>query len=288
MKKLLISALILGAAMSASAQKINKKPLDHSVFDSWQSINGERISNDGKWVLYTIKPQAGDAQLVIADAANTSKVSIPRADTARFTSDSKYAVLVIKPAFAAIRQLKIKKKKPAEYPKDTLAIITLGKPGIEKVPAVKNFKMAEKAPVLAYFIPVDSSAAVAKKPADTAKATANLPGAKLTVRQMTSGKTRTFEYVTDYQLNKAGTLLAFSITSQKKVKDVKAGIFVYDIEQNNLKQISTGNGTYKNLTFDETGTRLAFVAEKIQRKLKLNHTAFIIIVPHCRAILLIY
>ncbi|MFD2863124.1 S9 family peptidase [Mucilaginibacter antarcticus] len=270
MKKLLISALILGAAMSASAQKINKKPLDHSVFDSWQSINGERISNDGKWVLYTIKPQAGDAQLVIADAANTSKVSIPRADTARFTSDSKYAVLVIKPAFAAIRQLKIKKKKPAEYPKDTLAIITLGKPGIEKVPAVKNFKMAEKAPVLAYFIPVDSSAAVAKKPADTAKATANLPGAKLTVRQMTSGKTRTFEYVTDYQLNKAGTLLAFSITSQKKVKDVKAGIFVYDIEQNNLKQISTGNGTYKNLTFDETGTRLAFVAEKNPEKTKIK------------------
>ncbi|MES2485556.1 MAG: hypothetical protein V4581_06355, partial [Bacteroidota bacterium] len=267
MKKLLISAMLLGAAMSASAQKVNKKPLDHSVFDGWQSISSERISNDGKWVLYTIKPQAGDAQLVITDAANNNKISIPRADTARFTADSKYAVLMIKPAFADIRQLKIKKKKPAEYPKDTLGIITLGKAGIEKVPAVKNFKMAEKAAVLAYFIPADSSAAVAKKAADTAKATANLPGAKLVVRQMATGKSRTFEYVTDYQLNKAGTLLAFSITSQKKVKDVKAGIFIYDIAQNNLKQISTGNGTYKNITFDETGTRLAFVAEKNPEKM---------------------
>ncbi|MES2809542.1 MAG: prolyl oligopeptidase family serine peptidase, partial [Bacteroidota bacterium] len=57
---------------------------------------------------------------------------------------------------------------------------------------------------------------------------------------------------------------------QKKVKDVKAGIFIYDIAQNNLKQISTGNGTYKNITFDETGTRLAFVAEKNPEKTKIK------------------
>jgi hypothetical protein len=270
MKKLLILGIVLCITIAASAQKINKKPLDHSVFDGWQSISGERISNDGKWVLYTIKPQAGDASLVITDAANSNKVSIPRSDTARFTADSKYTVLMIKPFFAEVRQLKIKKKKPAEFPKDTLGIVTLGIAGIEKVPAVRSFKLAEKAAVLAYFIPADSSAAVTKKPADTAKATANLPGAKLTIRQLTTGKTRTFEYVTDYQLNKAGTLLAFSITSQKKVKDVKAGIFIYDIEQNNLKQISTGNGTYKNLTFDESGTRLAFAAEKHPEKTKIK------------------
>jgi dienelactone hydrolase len=270
MKRLLISAIILGSAIAASAQKVNKKPLDHSAFDGWQSIVGQLISNNGNWVLYIIKPQAGDTELVITDAANTYKTRIPRADTARFSADSKYAVLMIKPFYADIRQLKIKKKKPGEFPKDTLAIVTLGKAGIEKVPAVKNFKIADKAPVLAYFVPVDSSAAVAKKPADTAKATANLPGAKLTVRHLATGKSRTFEYVTDYQLNKTGTLMAFSITSQKKVKDVKVGIFIYDIGQNNLKQISTGNGTYKNLTFDESGTRLTFVAEKNPEKAKIK------------------
>lgn len=270
MKKLLISALILGSAIAASAQKANKKPLDHSVFDGWQSVAGQFISNDGKWVLYTVKPQAGDADLVITDAANTAKTNIARADTARFTPDSKYAVLLIKPFYKEIRQLKIKKKKPAEFPKDTLGIITLGKPGIEKIPAVKSFKIAENAAVLAYFVPADSSAALAKKPADTAKATANLPAAELTVRQMATGKTKSFKYVGDYQFNKAGTLLAFSVTAPRKVKDVKAGIFVYDIAQNTVKQISTGNGTYKNLTFDESGTRLAFTAEKHPEKIKVK------------------
>ena len=42
-----------------------KKPLDHSVYDSWQSIGQKLISNDGKWVVYTIDPQEGDNELVI-------------------------------------------------------------------------------------------------------------------------------------------------------------------------------------------------------------------------------
>jgi hypothetical protein len=79
MKKLLISVIILSAVVSASAQKVNKKPLDHSVFDGWQSVTGQFISNDGKWVLYTVKPQAADADLVITDAANTAENKHPRA-----------------------------------------------------------------------------------------------------------------------------------------------------------------------------------------------------------------
>ncbi|MDB5003756.1 MAG: peptidase [Mucilaginibacter sp.] len=270
MKKILISAIVLFAVVTASAQKINKKPLDHSVYDGWQSIAGERISNDGKWVLYTIKPQAADAELVITDAALTTKTSIARADTARFTSDSKYAVLMIKPFYHEVRQLKIKKKKPAEFPKDTLGIIALGKNGIEKIPAVRTFKIAEDAPVLAYLIPADSSAAVTKKPADTAKATASLPASELTVRQMATGKTRTFKYVNDYQLNKNGTLLAFSVVAPRGAKNVKAGVFIYDIEKNEIKPISTGRGNYRNLVFDDAGKQLAFAAEKAPEKVKIK------------------
>jgi dipeptidyl aminopeptidase/acylaminoacyl peptidase len=270
MKKILISALVLAAVVTASAQKINKKPLDHTVFDGWQSVAGERISNDGKWVLYVVKPQAGDAELIVTDAANTSKTHLLRADTARFTPDSKYVVSLIKPFYKDIRQLKIKKKKPNEFPKDTLGIITLGKPDIEKIPAVKSFKIAENATVLAYLVPADSSVLLAKKPTDTAKVAANLPASQLTVRVMGTGKTKSFKYVTDYQLNKAGTLLAFSVTAPRRVKDVKAGLFVYDIEKDVLKHVSTGNGTYRNIVFDDAGMQLAFTAEKYPERTKIK------------------
>lgn len=273
MKKILLPAFILFSFFSVSAQKVSKKPLDHSVFDGWQSVENQHISNDGKWILYIVKPQEGDADLVITDAKNSNKFKVPRADTARFTSDSKYAVLLIKPFFKDIRQAKIKKKKPAEFPKDTLGIITLNKFELEKVPTIKSFKIADKAPVVAYLSPGDS----VKKPADTSKkaisATIAPPvreGSELTVKQLISGKSRSFQYVTEYQLSKNGKLLAFAITGPKKSKNVKSGLYVYDIDGDILKTVSNGRGNYRNLVFDEAGKQLAFTAEKNPEKAQVK------------------
>lgn len=270
MKKSLLTAVAAVLCLVTWAQKVSKKPLDYSVFDGWQSISNEHISNNGKWILYVVKPQEGDASLVITDAEN-HKLVVPRADTARITADSKYVVFLIKPFFKDIRQAKIKKKKPSEFPKDTLGIITLGETRFEKIPAIRTFKIADKASVVAYLASADS----VKKPAagDTSKkATANTiapqvrEGAELTVRQLLSGKSRTFNYVAEYQLSKNGKLLAFSVAAPRRTKSVKSGLFVYDIDNDNLKAVSLGRGTYSNLTFDDAAKQLAFTAEKSPEK----------------------
>ena len=271
MMKFLLPVFVLFISFGAAAQKISKKPLDYSVFDGWQSIDNQAISNDGKWVLYVIKPQEGDAGLVITSAKSTGKFQVGRADTARFSSDSKFAVALIKPFFKDIRLAKIKKKKPAEFPKDTLGIVTLGNFSLEKVPGIKSFKIADKAPVIAYFSPADS----VKKPTDTAKKSSVAPppgreGSELTVKQLESGKSRSFKYVTDYQLAKSGKFLAFAVTAPKKSKDVKSGLFVYDVDKDTLKQVSAGKGTYRNLVFDEAGKQLAFTAEKFPEKTQIK------------------
>jgi Tol biopolymer transport system component len=72
--------------------------------------------------------------------------------------------------------------------------------------------------------------------------------------------------VSDYILSKNGKLLAYSVTAPKKSKDVKSGLFVYDVERDSLKAISTGRGNYRNLTFDDAGKQLAFTAEKNPEK----------------------
>src|SRR4051794_31032348 len=110
MKKLLLPAFLL-LCIYATAQKASKQPLDQSVYDGWQNIAGERISNDGKWIVYAVKPQEGDANLVITGSNGKNRVNIPRADTARFTADSKYAAFLIRPFYKDVRQAKIKKKK---------------------------------------------------------------------------------------------------------------------------------------------------------------------------------
>jgi hypothetical protein len=75
MKQLILLLAALAGALFAFSQK---KPLDHSVYDGWQSIGDKYISNDGKYVVYTVVPQEGDGTLVVQAADNSWKKSIPR------------------------------------------------------------------------------------------------------------------------------------------------------------------------------------------------------------------
>jgi dienelactone hydrolase len=140
-----IHILLLALAVSPLLLA-QKKPLDHSVYDDWQSIGERMISNDGKWVVYTITPQEGDNELVIqSTAADVQyKKSIARGYNALITEDSRFVIFRIKPFFKDLREARIKKKKPEDSPKDSLAIVVLGKDSVWKLPRVKGYKTPEK------------------------------------------------------------------------------------------------------------------------------------------------
>ena len=133
--------VLFTAAINVHAQK---KPLTHAVYDGWQSIGERYISNDGKFVAYTITPQEGDATLVIQASDQSYKKEIPRGYNATITEDSRYIIFRIKPSFKDTREARIKKKKPEDMPKDSLAIMELGKDSIFKVERIKSYKTPEK------------------------------------------------------------------------------------------------------------------------------------------------
>ncbi|MBO9202689.1 MULTISPECIES: alpha/beta hydrolase family protein [Niastella] len=141
MRKLPCIFFLLLAGLVATAQK---KPLTHAVYDGWQSINERYISNNGKWVVYTITPQEGDATLVIQATDNSYRKEIPRGYAAEITDDNRFVICKIRPLFAATREAKIKKKKADEMPKDSLAIVAVGKDSVLRIPRIKSFKTPEK------------------------------------------------------------------------------------------------------------------------------------------------
>src|SRR5258706_9811281 len=81
-----------------------KKPLDHSVYNSWQSIGERMISNDGRWVVYTIDVQEGDNKLVIQSSDAKYKKEVPRGYSALITEDSRFVIFRIKPFFSDTRE----------------------------------------------------------------------------------------------------------------------------------------------------------------------------------------
>jgi hypothetical protein len=140
MKKwLLLTALVI--SISGQAQK---KELDHSVYDGWQTIRETLFQPQGSFIAYTINPQEGDGQLVVRQINSGKQWIIDRGSQPVFTENGQYLIAKIKPRFADTRQAKIDKKKPDEMPKDSLVIIALSNAIIQKIPAVKTFQVPEK------------------------------------------------------------------------------------------------------------------------------------------------
>lgn len=130
-----------------------KKPLDHSVYDQWQSIGERMLSADGNWLAYTINVQEGDGQLVIQSVKNQQEWKVPRGYQAGFSHDSRFLVARIKPLFKDSRKARIAKKGPNDAPKDSLYILELGKGYEQRVPDVKSYQLPAKAgAVLAYHL----------------------------------------------------------------------------------------------------------------------------------------
>ena len=118
-------ALLIGFIFIFSLSQAQKKPLDHSVYDDWQSIGNTDISKDGKWISYSVELQEGDAKLLLSNAKGTKIQEINRGGNATFSSNSQYFIFQIKPPFKEIREAKIKKKKSEDMPTDSLGIFSL-------------------------------------------------------------------------------------------------------------------------------------------------------------------
>ncbi|MCU0389353.1 MAG: hypothetical protein MUE71_12170, partial [Chitinophagaceae bacterium] len=91
---------VLLLCLCANLLFAQKTPLDHSVYDGWENIAERQISHNGEWVAFTITPQEGDARLMVMKADGSNKLEVPRGYNVRFTSDSRFAVFMIRPTYA--------------------------------------------------------------------------------------------------------------------------------------------------------------------------------------------
>ena len=97
MNRLLSAACLLLPLLSVSTRlNAEKKPLDHSVYDTWQKSEINKLSKDASILVYTISEQDGDAELHIRRTSTGEELVVPRGTDFKMTEDSKVATLKIK------------------------------------------------------------------------------------------------------------------------------------------------------------------------------------------------
>ncbi|MFI5178993.1 MAG: hypothetical protein ACHQO8_10535, partial [Vicinamibacterales bacterium] len=80
-------ALAMAVTLPLRAQTPAKRALSYDVVDSWRSIQGTRLSQDGQWLAYALTAPGDDGELVVRNLKTNQDVRSPRGTNPTFTPD---------------------------------------------------------------------------------------------------------------------------------------------------------------------------------------------------------
>src|SRR5262245_982449 len=183
------SAVLVASLALTALSQAPKRPLTPADWDHWRSIASPVVSNDGKWVVYSTVPQVGDGELVVRATHGSTEYRVPRgfvgrpqmvagardttniAAAAQITDDNKFALALTYAPMSEFDRAHREKKRPADQPKASLAIVDLTNGQVTSIPRVRSFRAArESGKWVAYLLePSDSGGSRAGRDSATGR-----------------------------------------------------------------------------------------------------------------------
>lgn len=243
--------LCLGALSIVSFAQ--KKPLDHTVYDGWQSTRNTNVSDQGTFAIFQVEPQEGDGVLNIYNLKNNKKNVINRGYNAQITPNEKFVIGKIKPTFAQEKANKKNKNAKKKALNDSLFVAQLPQFNVENLGKIKSYKKGKESNTYFAYMP-DSII----YNADSLKL--NNP---LIIKQFGTNWNDTINNVDQYIFNKQGNRLAVITKPAKKdTINKEKELFLFDLDSKTKQLLSKGFYEYKTPVFDESGKQLAYFASK--------------------------
>ncbi|MEM6524538.1 MAG: prolyl oligopeptidase family serine peptidase [Bacteroidota bacterium] len=246
-----------------------KRQMEHADFDTWNRIRNEKISTDGKYVVYHLAPGKGDQIMNVTTIQGNELLSLPRAENSTITYDSKHVIFRIKPALDSLNRMRRNKVKKKDLPKDSLGIYNLDNKGVTKISSVKNYKTPKKwGGYLAYQLEEikakkdtsKSDSTKAKKPKKKKGKKVNKEnGYHLVVMNLENGSQDTIRYVLDYLFAEEGKALMYSTTGVDST--ILPGVYHMDLNNGTATPLTRSKGTYKQLALSKDGQQAAFLSD---------------------------
>jgi len=235
MKRILLTCAVLTLALAAAAQK---KPLDHSVYDRWQSVGSSILSPDGNVVAYEVNPQEGDGVLTLRVFGKKGReIVIPRGYRTSILDDGTFAVCLIRPEFQKTRRARIAKKKGDDLPKDSLAVIDLRTGAVTRFSEVKGYKIGKHAAEAFAFMTADTT------------------DGPLAVYHFGDGSIDTLRNIDGYAFSKDGAHLGLVRKTGKKAS--VAGF--YDVASRKAHFLTDTTAWHGVPVWDESGARALYL-----------------------------
>ena len=238
------------ALLCCASLLAQNKPLDHDVYDGWQSVRNVKISPDGTLLVWEVAPQEGDGMLYLRNLSSGAEISVPRGTALKWAQDGAWGLFTVKAPFAETRQAKIDKKKKEEQPKDSLARIDLRSLVWDRIGEAGTTALGyDAAPWL--FAAQEVKGRKSKS---------------LLVINTASGAVDTLKNVSDFAASKDGARLVTISAKEEKDSLSRSAVILYDFPTGSIDTLSAGRKAYAGLRWNDAGDRMLFTATDDEEK----------------------
>lgn len=248
-----VTALFLLAFLGLAGVEVSaqKKPLDHSVYDSWQSVKSSMMSADGQVLVYAVGPQQGDGSVFVENLRTGAAIEVGCALKYSFPQDGKFVFCTVNPPYAVTRQAKIDKKKADEMPADTLVVINTAT--MSEVCRIGGAKASKSGYDSAPYVFVSQSVKGRKSN-------------NLLIVPTDGSQIDTLRNISEYAVSKEGDRLCVVTAREEKDSLSKRSVVLYNLGGGSPVTLHEGAEEYAALRFDYSSSRLAFLVTDQKEK----------------------
>ena len=261
------------AQAPATAIVAAPKPITLDDYARFKRIAGASISNDGKWMLYTVTPNDGDGTLFVKSLDTATVHEIARGTGASFSDTSKWVGYFVAPPTPARGRGAAGPRGGGAPQADAAAggataarpfeVLDLSTGTKTSFPSVASFAFSPDGewvlmrPQAAGAAPAADAAAAGRGGRGGAAAAGAAdagPGADLLMRHLATGNQRYVGNVGAYVFDDAGKQMAYTVRGQQRLGN---GIYVMTLGSGDTKMLDAAPLDYDQLTWSAEGTHLA-------------------------------
>ncbi len=250
-----LAVIVVAASVSTAVSQ--SRPLTFEDLMKFRTIHDTVISEDGTWIAYQLKPDRGDAEVVIRSIEIADEIRVERGKKPVISKDARWVAVAVSPTFEELE----KDEKDKNGPKDGMALVSTGNGSVTLFDNVEKFAFSDDARWLAYkrFEVKDES-----EEDDEKKKTQ--VGTTLVLRDFLERREEEIAFVTDFAFDEPSRYLAYTTAGPEGKEN---GLFLRDLateresaesaEPRRIVQEVT-NGRFTALAWAKARSRLAFVA----------------------------
>ncbi len=245
----------------AAQEDQTPRPLTIADYDLWRSIQGVRISDDGRWAAFVYAGRERDNLLVIRDLDSGEEIEIERGSDAQFSDDGAWVGYTLSLPIDEVNTL----RENGDPIPERAELRNLSSGEVQGWENVSGYEFAD-----------GSTAFAVKKVA--ADEDADHDGSELILVHLNRGYEELLGSVDEFAFNDGGGYLAYTVDAPEKDGN---GVYLVDLSDGSRSALNNSKSDYSRLTWDEDGGKVAVLSgdevegytEKANRLLAFNIAA---------------